>query len=185
MNNVPPDAERAEQRRIEGMETVIDTYQTPLLRYATSLLNNSTLAQDAVQNALVKLFRQWKNGMRPDPRLKAWLFQVVHNEAVDLIRSEERLRRHHEGHAAKVLDETSGGLYEDRKPDERVALVHSCMGVLTPVQRQVLLLRMQQELSYEEIARVIGQSTGYVGFILNQAVTKLSDAVRKLEGGAQ
>lgn len=45
------------------MEAVIDTYQTPLLRYAAHLLNHATLAQDAVQNALVKLFRQWQAGI--------------------------------------------------------------------------------------------------------------------------
>jgi DNA-directed RNA polymerase specialized sigma24 family protein len=44
---------------------------------------------------------------------------------------------------------------------------------------------MQQEMSYEEIARTTGQSAGYVGFLLHEAVTKLSEAVRKLEGGAQ
>jgi RNA polymerase sigma-70 factor (ECF subfamily) len=184
MKNMPPDSDHAEVRRFESMEMVIDTYQTPLLRYATHLLNNATLAQDAVQNALVKLFRQWECGMRPDGRLKSWLFQVVHNEAVDLIRSEERLRRHHEGHAAKVLDETKGGCYQDQRPDERVEMVKACMGVLTPPQRQVILLRMQQELSYEEISRITGQSVGYVGYLLNQAVTKLSEAVRKMEGGA-
>ena len=167
------------------MEAVIDTYQTPLLRYAARLLNNATLAQDAVQNAFIKLFRQWPCGMKPDARLKAWLFKVVHNEAVDLIRAEERLRRHHKGHAAKLLDETSGGCYEDQQPDERLAMVRACMGVLTPAQRQVILLRMQQEMSYEEIARVTGQSTGYVGFLLHQAVTRLSDAVRKMEGDVQ
>ncbi len=167
------------------MEAVIDTYQMPLLRYATHVLNNATLAQDAVQNTFIKLFRQWQKGMRPDSRLKSWLFQVVHNEAVDLIRSEERLRRHHEGHAAKMMDETSGGLYEDPKPDERLAMVRSCMGVLTPAQKQVVLLRIQQEMSYEEIARTTGQSAGYVGFLLHEAVTKLSQAVRKLEGGAR
>jgi RNA polymerase sigma factor (sigma-70 family) len=185
MKTVQHESEPAEARRCESLEAVIDLYQTPLLRYAAHLLNNATLAQDAVQNALIKLFRQWQCGMRPDSRLKAWLFQVVHNEAVDLIRSEERRRRHHEGHAATMLDETSGGLYEDPKPDERLELVRTCMGVLTPAQRQVILLRMQQEMSYAEIARITGQSVGYVGFLLHEAVTKLSEAVRKLEGGAQ
>ena len=174
-----------ELRRRAGMEAVIDTYQTPLLRYAAHLLNNATLAQDVVQNALVKLFRQWQAGMRPDDRLKGWLFRVVHNEAVDLIRSEERRRRNQQGHVAMVMTETSGGLYEDTRPDERAAIVRKCLGVLNPAQRQVVLLRMQQGLSYEEISAVTGQSTGYVGNLLHTAVLKLSEEVRRLEGGAR
>lgn len=174
-----------ESRRQAGMEAVIDAYQTPLLRYAARLLNNATLAQDAVQNALLKLFRQWQPGMRPDDRLKSWLFRVVHNEAVDLVRAEERRRRHQGGHVALVLAETAGGLYEDPRPDERAALVARCLGVLTPSQRQVVLLRLQQGLSYEEIGAVTGQTAGCVGTLLHTAVLRLSGEVRKREGGAR
>jgi RNA polymerase sigma-70 factor (ECF subfamily) len=185
MKSVDTEHDGAEQRRRAAMEALIDTYQTPLLRYAAHLLNNATLAQDAVQNALVKLFRQWQPGQRPDDRLKAWLFRVVHNEAVDLIRSEERRRKHQEGHVALVLSETSGGLYEDPKPDERREIVWRSLGVLSDAQRQVVLLRMQQELSYEEISAVTGQSIGYVGNLLHTAVLKLSAHVRRVEGGAR
>lgn len=181
--NKEPDA--GEMRRRAGLEAVIDTYQTPLLRYAAHLLNNATLAQDVVQNALLKLFRQWQPGMRTDDRLKSWLFRVVHNEAVDLIRSEERRKRHQQGHVAMVMTETSGGLYEDPRPDGRTATVLKCLGILNSAQRQVVLLRMQQGLSYEEISAVTGQSTGYVGNLLHTAVLKLSEEVRKIEGGAR
>ena len=185
MKSLNTEPGEGETRRWSGMEAVIDTYQTPLLRYAAHLLNNATLAQDVVQNALVKLFRQWQAGMRPDDRLKGWLFRVVHNEAVDLIRAEERRRRHQDGHVALVMSETSGGLYEDPQPDERASIVRRCLGVLNPAQRQVVLLRMQQGLSYEEISAVTGQSTGYVGNLLHTAVLKLSEEVRRLEGGAR
>ncbi|MEI7903136.1 MAG: RNA polymerase sigma factor [bacterium] len=185
MKSLNKESGETAMRRRDGMEAVIDMYQTPLLRYAAHLLNNATLAQDAVQNALVKLFRQWQAGMRPDDRLKSWLFRVVHNEAVDLIRSEERRRRHQEGHVAVMMAETSGGLHEDPLPDERASIVLRCLGVLNPAQRQVVLLRMQQGLSYEEISAVTGQSTGYVGNLLHTAVLKLSEEVRRMEGGAR
>lgn len=181
--NEEPEARAA--RRQAGMEAVIDHFQTPLLRYAARLLNNATLAQDAVQNAMVKLFRQWQPGMCPDERLKNWLFRVVHNEAVDLIRTEERRRRHQDGHVALVMAETGGGLYEDPCPDERAAVVTKCLGVLTPAQRQVVLLRLQQGMSYEEIGSVTGQTTGCVGALLHAAVIRLSGEVRKMEGGAR
>ena len=58
----------ASLRRQAGMEAVIDAYQAPLLRYAARVLNNATLAQDVVQNVLIKLFRQWQPGMQPDAR---------------------------------------------------------------------------------------------------------------------
>jgi len=166
------------------MEAVIDTYQSSLLRYAARLLNNPTLAQDAVQNAFIKLFRQWKPDTHTDARLKSWLFRVVHNEAVDMIRAEERRRKHHEGHAALQMQNGMAGCSQSDAPDERVEIVLRSLGILPPAQQQVVLLRMQHGMSYAEISAVTGKSIGYVGNLLHKAVHKLSGQVRKLEGGA-
>jgi len=175
-------AEAAQARRHGGMEAVIDAYQAPLLRYAARLLNNATLAQDVVQNALVKLFRQWQPGLQPGAHLRNWLYRVVHNEAVDAIRSEERHRRLHGEHAVAFDLVETGGSQVDPPPDEREALVLRCLGVLDPAQRQVVLLRLQQGMSYEEIAAVTGLSSGYVGNLLHFAVKRLAVEVRRLEG---
>ncbi len=173
----------AEARRRGAMEAVIDEYQTPLLRYAVRLMNNPTLAQDVVQNAFIKLFRNWQANMHADGRLKGWLFRVVHNEAVDMIRAEERRRKHQEGHVTIWLEENSGGVSD--AVDERISIVLSCLGILPPAQQQVVLLRMQQGMSYEEISDVTGKSTGYVGNLLHKAVQKLSSRVKYMEGGVQ
>ena len=137
-----------------------------------------------MQNVLVKLFRQWQPGMQPDARLKNWLFKVTHNEAVDLIRSEARRKRHHDAHAADV-DCVSGGVQTDPPPDERAALVLGCLDALAPSQRQVVLLRLQQGMSYEEIDAVTGQTIGSVGNLLHFAVKRLAVEVRRLEGVAK
>jgi len=174
-------AEAAAVRRQTGMEAVIDAYEAPLLRYAGRLLRNAAAAQDVVQNVLVKLFRQWQPGMQPDARLKNWLFKVTHNEAVDLIRSEARRKRHHESQAADA-DCVGGGCHTDPPPDERAALVLQCLDALAPAQRQVVLLRLQQGMSYEEIGAVTGQTTGSVGNLLHFAVKRLAAEVRRREG---
>jgi RNA polymerase sigma factor (sigma-70 family) len=177
-------AEAAQIRRHGGMETVIDAYQAPLLRYAARLLNNATLAQDVVQNALIKLFRQWQPGQQPGAHLRNWLYRVVHNEAVDVIRAEERRKRLHGEHAVALDLVETGGSQTDPPPDEREALVLRCLGVLDPAQRQVVLLRLQQGMSYEEIATVTGLSSGYVGNLLHFAVKRLAVEVKRQEGVA-
>jgi len=164
-----------------GMETVIDAYQAPLLRYAIRLLNNHVAAQDVVQNVLVKLFRQWQPGTQPGAHLKNWLFRVTHNEAVDYIRAEARRARLHDEHATEH-DLTTGGVHADPPPDERTDLVLRCLHVLDPAQRQVVLLRLQQGMSYEEISAVTGQSVSYVGNLLHFAVKRLAEKVREMEG---
>ena len=170
-----------ETRRREHLEAVVDAYEAPLLRYAARLLNNAALAQDVVQNVLVKLFRQWPVGMQADPRLKSWLYRVTHNEAVDLIRAEERRKRLHVRQAEDAAC-GDGGLHRDAPPDERVSEVMRHLDLLALPERQVLLLRLQEGLSYEEIAAATGHSSGYVGSLLHHAVKKLSARLRCEEG---
>ena len=169
-------------RRNERLEAVVAAFETPLLRYAARLLRNTVMAQDVVQNAFIKLFRQWPEGMQADARLKAWLYRVTHNEAVDLIRAEERRRRHHDLRAADAAIGCPDGVHCDPQPDERVALVMRSLDTLSLPERQVILLRLQEGLSYAEIAVVTGRSSGYVGTLLHQAVRKLAATIQKQEG---
>ena len=180
MTSATQEIAAASARRQIGMEAVIDAYQAPLLRYASRLLNNGTLAQDVVQNVLVKLFRQWQPGMQPDARLKNWLFRVTHNEAVDQIRAEARRRRLQDEQEVEI-DRSTGGVHVDPTPDEREAMVLECLDALDANQRQVVLLRLQQGMSYEEISAITGQSVGYVGNLLHFAVKRLAVEVRRRE----
>lgn len=166
-----------------GLTAVIRVFQDPLLRYAARLLNNVTLAQDVVQNTLVKLARRVPPAEAPSDEVRNWLFRVAHNEAVDLIRAEERKKRLHENYASQQACETDGGLCcDDAGINDEERLVLACLTVLTPLQKQVVLLRLQQGLSYDEIGAVIGEKSGYVGNLLHHAVKALAAEVKRREG---
>ena len=119
--------------------------------------------------------------MQADASLKGWLYRVTHNEAVDLIRAEERRRNLHDRQAADATCCTDG-IHCDPQPDERRALVMQNLNVLSLTERQVLLLRLQEELTYEEIAQVTGHSSGTIGCLLHHAVKKLAASVKRQEG---
>lgn len=165
-----------------GLAAVIGAYQASLLRYAARLLNNVTLAQDVVQNTLVKLSRRVPPAEAPCDEIRNWLFRVAHNEAVDLIRSEERKRRLLAAYAEQQDCETDGGLCCDTGADEQEQTVLACLTVLTPLQKQVVLLRLQQGLSYEQIGEIVGEKSGYVGNLLHHAVKALAAEVKRREG---
>lgn len=177
------DPVEAESRRRAQMVSVLQEYEGPLLRYAARILHNdATSAQDVVQNVFLKLFKQWQPGTRPDKRLKGWLFRVTHNEAVDYIRGESRRRDLYDrqGHEATACPD---GVHCDNSEEERKAVVLGLLEKLHPREQQVVLLRLQQGLSYDEIAGITGRSRGNVGNILHHAVKKLAARVQTLEGG--
>jgi len=165
--------------RQQQIEAVVREYQQPLLRYATRLLRNATLAQDVVQGVFVKLCRQWQPSQCVSPFLRQWLFRVAHNEAVDLIRAEEARRRLHERSAeAPAAD---GPADAGAVAEERHALVLASLQILTGGEREVVLLRLQQGMSYDEIAAVTGRPRNTVGVMLHHAVRKLSEKLRGKE----
>ena len=168
---IQPDA--LQRQRL--IEAVVAEFEQPLLRYTARILRNGTLAQDVVQNVFVKLFRQWQPHQRPNAALKPWLFRVAHNEAVDLIRAEERRKGLYKRCADEPHDVPSP---DDPLEDQRQA-VFASLEILTIEERQAVLLRLQQGMSYDDIAAVMNRPRGSVGAILHVAVKKLAG---KLQG---
>ncbi len=162
------------------METIVNAHESALLRYAAGILNDPDAAQDVVQNAFIKLFRLWKPGMQPSENLRGWLYRVTHNEAIDHLRRERRIGLLHRRQAE-----------EASPPDDPPADPHSeqleavLAGVrkLDPAERQVLLLRLQEGLSYRDISRITGRTEGNVGCILHHAVRKLGRMLRSPQAG--
>jgi len=166
-------------RRTRQMEAVMAEHEKALLRYASRILNNSSTAEDVVQNVFIKLFKAWPPGMHPTGQLKAWLYRVTHNEAVDMIRRESRLRLLHEKHAGQAEEACSDQRHCAASTEEKHALVLSLLKKLHPREQQVVLLRLEEGLSYEEISKITGTTRGNVGNILHHAVCKLSQNIKQ------
>jgi RNA polymerase sigma-70 factor (ECF subfamily) len=160
------------------MEAIVAEHESTLLRYATRLLKNPAAAQDVVQNVFVKLFRGWQEGFRPSPRLKGWLYRVTHNEAVDLVRREARLQLLHQRKGEQTELTCPDGVH-CANDEERRQTVLDHLRRLSAGEQQVVLLRLDQGLSYREISEVTGRSEGNVGNILHHAVRKLSQSLKK------
>lgn len=160
----------------------MDAFGAPLTRYAARLLNNLEMAQDAVQDTWIKLANKIPPLTKPNSEARNWLFRVVHNEAVDMIRSEERKRELHKAWASDPAIGREAEHLPDTGLNERERKVLECLDILPPKQKQVLLLRLQQGLPYDEIAKVIGENSGYVGNLLHQAVKAVAAEIKRREG---
>ncbi len=163
----------------QSMEGIMSQYQAALLRYATRVLNNADAAQDVVQEAFIRLHENWDKVMKRRVPVKGWLFRTTHNAAVDYIRKESRLRLLHERQSKQDDCNTSNSAEEQRDRDERLELVLAHLSTLLPREREVLVLRMQEEMSYKEIAAVIRRSEGYVGSLIHTATKKLTQSLRQ------
>ena len=162
----------------KAFTAVVDTYEAPLLRYATRLVSDANAAQDVVQNTFIKLSVHWNTKSQTSPReLSAWLYRVTHNLAVDYIRHEARhtvcLARHAE-------EEQSHAAADPKQADavgEAAERAAALLRTLSIREQQVVTLKVFEEKSYREISEITGLSEGNVGYILHYAMQKLALAV--------
>jgi RNA polymerase sigma-70 factor (ECF subfamily) len=107
----------------------------------------------------------------------AWLYRIARNALIDHVRSPA-------SHTATLADDAE--IADDADASERAAKaidrvrLQKAMENLTPIQREIVMLRLWEGLSYKEIAEVVGKSEGNAKVIFSRAVATLRAAVTLL-----
>ena len=172
------DRARNQEPEALGLEAVMEQHQSALLRYATRLLNNEHFAQDVVQEAFIRLHAHWDRVVERGVPFKGWLFRTTHNAAIDVIRKESRRRLLHQ-RQSEPQDPPMRDPEDSSRQSEQHAQVLQSLNVLKPKEREVLILRLQEGMSYQDIAAVIQRSEGYVGTLIHSATKKLNQRLRQ------
>ena len=151
-------------------ETLLDRYQQPVYNLVYRLLDDPSESADVVQEVFLKVFRNIGT-FRGNSSLKTWIYRIAYNEAWNHRRWFTRHKRQEVGLDRE--DESSLG-FSDVIPDpgrsafdmvsdhETHALIEDAMGEINPAFRAAVVLRDIEDLSYEEIAEVLGVSLGTV-----------------------
>lgn len=149
----------------------------PALRaFAISLCRDATLADDLVQDTIVKAWSNFDKFV-PGSNMRAWLFTILRNTFFSGKRKTRREVSDPDGiHTA--------GLYEKPAHDGRLALAdfRVAFDKLTAEQREVLILVGASGFSYEEAAEMTGVALGTVKSRANRARQKLCDLLGLKDG---
>jgi RNA polymerase sigma-70 factor (ECF subfamily) len=131
-----------------SLSRLLDEHGAALVLYARQLCD---APEDVVQEAFIRLMRQ-----RPAPdNVVGWLYRVVRNEAVSAARGGSRRMRHEAVAAARRELWFKSSAEDALDAATAVAALES-----VPIaEREVIVLRLWSELSFDEIAELIGAST--------------------------
>jgi RNA polymerase sigma-70 factor (ECF subfamily) len=123
--------------------TLLRRFTAPLAIYAAQFCSEP---EDVVQDAFLELFRQ----PEPPENVSAWLYKVVRNKSISSRRSASRRDRHEGRHAIR-----SPSWFEE-SPENRLDAreITRQISELPHDQREVLVLRMWSELTFEQIAEL-------------------------------
>jgi RNA polymerase sigma-70 factor (ECF subfamily) len=152
-------------------------YRDAYTRFAAHMLGSLEDADDALQLAFVRAFRNLAQCRDPD-RFGSWLYQIVVNECRTLAgRRAKRERR-------MIRDEPGLNGASTNHPADNSALndeIEYALSRLEPGQREAFLLRHVEGLSYEEISEITGIGISALKMRVKRATARLRDL---LEGVA-
>ncbi len=131
-----------------GFAALVSRYERTIFNLAFRMLGDREEARDVAQTAFLKAL---ENLPRFDARLRffSWLYRIAMNEALDLLGRRGRQTELTDVHAAD--DDPA----RDVAAADLGARVRGALGGLSPDLRAVLVLRHYQDLSYEEIGRIL------------------------------
>jgi len=169
----------------EAFRSLFRRYAPSAMAVARRVVGQPYLAEEAVQEGFLALWRNPSAYEEMRGSVKAWLMATVHNRAVDLVRREETQRRRAEDAqpdedvvtledpADRVVDEI--GLPEERKA------VRAALEDLPPEQRQVIELMYFDGLSHTRVAERLSLPLGTVKSRTLLGMRKLRTALSGIE----
>ena len=158
----------------EGFEVLVRAHAAAMYRVAVAIVRDAAMAEDVVQEAVL---RAWDNldTFRGEGPVRNWLLRITHNVAV----SELRRSREQPWDPRRLPEQPVAG------PERRLVAVSELEEVgralesLDELSRSILALRVNEELSYQEIADTLGISLGQVKIRLLRTRRKLAAAVER------
>jgi len=153
----------------EAFAYLLRIYQNPVFSLVSHIVEHGTDPADVLQDIFVKIFKGIRH-FHGESSLRTWIYRIGIHEASNHRRS--WLRRHRrevfsldDGDARSVAAErrtVSETPYQALEQAERQELVKRVLASLAQPYRTVLVLREIEDLSYEEIAQVLGVAEGTV-----------------------
>jgi RNA polymerase sigma-70 factor (ECF subfamily) len=133
----------------DAFRVLWDRHHAALLGYATRILGARTEAEEVTHEAFL---RAASGRWRPDGRLRAWLFTVVHRQCLDALRR----RRRFTAVVARLWSTPTRDPVDAVLRDEAEAALERALAALPEEHRAIVLLYYGQELPSKEVAEIVG-----------------------------
>ena len=159
------------------LERLYDNHAQALFAFLLSFTRSEPDTQDVLQEVFIKL------AQRPDlleciRNERAFLLRLSHNLAIDLMRRRSTRQKHYEQIEIEALDSFAAA----HEPDQRAfgEALSDAVGELPPEQRAVVHLKLWQDLTFEQIAELLGIPLNTAASRYRYGLDKLRQRLRPL-----
>jgi len=172
---------RGGDEAMAAFEALVEAHHVPVVNLVAKMLGGDVSeAEDIAQQVFIRV---WNSAARYEPgaRFTTWLYTIVRN----LVFNECRRRKRHpvvplEGDENGLnLPDSRGKTPEKHLLDEEMhAAIEKAIASLPEMQRMAIVLRRYQDVSYEEMARILDVSVPSVKSLLFRARTELRERLK-------
>lgn len=161
---------RARQFDQNALAEIYDTFSPGLFRYAWRLTGQEDLAEECVAEVFSRFLSALSGGGGPQDHLQAYLYRIAHNWVTDQYRRQPPPPLPIEG---ELLPDTTPGPPQAAAEALERELLRNSLLLLTPDQRQVVMLKYYENFTNEQVAAVLEKPVGAVKSLQHRALEAL------------
>ncbi|HLQ78531.1 MAG TPA: sigma-70 family RNA polymerase sigma factor [Terriglobia bacterium] len=166
------------ERYLAGDMTAFDElmirYERQIYRVCYRFVNNRDDAMDLAQEVFIKAFEHLAN-FRRESSLKTWLYRIAMNHCINHVKKNAR----EFVEITEGIGSTRSSVHSDMEERERREQFRTLVKRLPPKQKAILEMRINEQLSYEEIATMSGRSISTIKASVFFALEKLRKLVKE------
>ena len=170
----------------EALGMIYFSHYDLLYNFGLRLTNDNQIIEDAIQDVF-SYFLKSSGTLLPVKNLKAFLLQSFRHQLIFNLKKRNRLNSSNElpenkveGHEPEVNE-----VFEEEWTNSLGKMITKCIEQLSKTQREAIFLRFHSELSYEEIAAILGITVDSCYKLVYRSLKELRQEVERLEKGSK
>ena len=163
----------------EDFEQLLHRFEIPLLQYARRITGDREQARDVVQETFIKFQRN--GALRREDEPATWLFTVCRNAALNVCRKERRMM-HLDEQLIEARESEQPMPFNQLEQKEAAGFLLRIVATLPPRQQEIIQLKFQNDLSYQQIAKIMQTTANNVGVLLHTALKTLRQRYGEVAG---
>jgi RNA polymerase sigma-70 factor (ECF subfamily) len=165
---------------------LVEKYKQPLFNFICRHLRDEAESEDLAQNVFLQVYKSRQRYVQT-AKFSTWLFTIARNLCLNEIRrrsrhpaeSLEENHNEHEDQPQRQYEDKSAALpVENVLQGELAGKIEEALGELPEAQRTAILLCRQEELSYEEIAKILGCSLSATKSLIHRGRETLKERLK-------
>jgi RNA polymerase sigma-70 factor (ECF subfamily) len=172
----------------DAFEILVNRHQTSVSNLIYHFIGDKTQAKDLAQEVFLRVWQGAKT-YKPKAKFTTWLYRIGANLCLNELKSARRRKWFSFNRSDEDSEHTFGETLADSAPSaedlllskERTRQISDALQGLPENQRMALILKRYDDLSYQEIAQIIGCSVSAVESLLVRAKRSLQEKLKNYE----